>query len=863
MATLAQRNFAGGELSPALYGKCDLVKYMTGLRTLRNTFVQKDGGAVNRGGFEWLAEVKDSTKTARLIPFVMGTVAYLLEVGDGYVRFLKNGVPIREATQNIVDITTDNAASVEVTAHGYSAGDHVYISGVEGMPEINGRTFKVATPLTDSFRITDLDGTPIDTTGYGAYTSGGTVQRVYTLLAPGVPTWQEADLPKIRYTFEAPNALILSCIGYSVRKLTYTSDTSWAISNLSFSSASLSAPTISSVSGTGSERNQNYIVTAINDETGEESLPSTGGGAALNLPTPSAPITVSWGSVSGATSYRVYKSIYGGVYGLVGIAVSGASPSFEDTGADIDYASSFPRHRTWSGSWVACSYFQRRLFLGGNSFAPSKFIGSMIGAPTNHLYSDPVLDTDSIESKIDGGPRAQLIFDILDLGNLVIFTSTGEWIVRGDSAGVITPGAINPKEYSSYGSGWLSPLKVGNNAIFLQARGNVVRDLGFELNVDGYKGNDLTNFSSHLFRGKTISSWTYQQIPHSQVWAKRSDGVLLGLTYIPEQQIFAWHRHDTDGEFEDVVSIPGTSEDEVFAVIKRTINGGTRRYIERMKSRVFDDIKDLVLMDSALTYDGRNTGSTTMTLSGGTTWDSEDDITITASASFFSSSEVGNEIHLTGSDGTIIRLELTAYTSATVMTGTPNKLIPSGMRSVAITDWARAVDEVSGLWHLEGEEVSIFGDGYVVGSPYNPAYPTYTVEDGMVTLDACYGVIHVGLPYISDIETLNIDTANAETLSDKHMLVKSVHGQIEQTRGLFVGPKPPTDDDDDPLENLRALTRRGSEGYDEPLSLETESFEESIPGEWNSNGRIFLRQVDPLPFTILSLKPQGEFPIRR
>jgi hypothetical protein len=867
MATLAQRNFAGGELSPALYGKCDLVKYMTGLRTLRNTFVQKDGGAVNRGGFEFVAEVKDSTKTARLVPFVIGSTAYLLEFGNLYIRFYKNGVPVREATKNIIDLTQASPGVVESTAHGYSTGDHVYLSGVGGMTENNGRTLRVGSTTTDTFELKNLDGTNFDTSGLTAYTSGGTAARVYTV----VTLYTEAMLPALKFTFESPASLIISTIDiYPVAKLTYSSETSWSWTGMStlgppsLGTPALASPPTSPNPPTAGTIVQSWKITAINDETGEESLPSAAIGGGGIASTSSTPITLLWTAVSGASRYNVYKAYAPGYFGLIGFAAQAASPSFLDNGNEVDFNLSHPQLRAaFTQAWAACCYFQRRLILGGNVASPARLIGSMTGIGLNQAYSQPVLDTDSFDLVLDGGNKLHSIRSILDLGKLVVFTSEGEWIIHGDSNGLLTPGSLNPKEHSGYGSGILSPLKIGNNAIFLQARGSVVRDLGFDLNIDGYKGNDLTAFASHLLRGKTITDWTYQQIPHSHVWAVRSDGKLLGLTYIPEQQIFAWHRHDTNGEFESVCSIPGETEDEVYAIVKRTINGSTRRYIERMKSRVFDDIKDLVLMDSALTYDGRNTGSTTMTLSGGTTWDSEDDITITASASFFSSSEVGNEIHLTGSDGTIIRLELTAYTSATVMTGTPNKLIPSGMRSVAITDWARAVDEVSGLWHLEGEEVSIFGDGYVVGSPYNPAYPTYTVEDGMVTLDACYGVIHVGLPYISDIEPLNIDTANAETLSDKHMLVKSVHGQIEQTRGLFVGPKPPTDDEVDALENLRQLTRRGSEGYDEPLSLETESFEESIPGEWNSNGRIFLRQVDPLPFTILSLKPQGEFPIRR
>jgi len=121
-----------------------------------------------------------------------------------------------------------------------------------------------------------------------------------------------------------------------------------------------------------------------------------------------------------------------------------------------------------------------------------------------------------------------------------------------------------------------------------------------------------------------------------------------------------------------------------------------------MESRLIGDIEDLIIMDSALSYDGTHSGSTTMTLSGGTNWTYDEDLTLTASvASTFVAGDVGNEIHLTGTDGTLIRCEITAYTSDTVVTVRAHKTVPAGMRSVAITSWGKAVDEFSGLEHLD------------------------------------------------------------------------------------------------------------------------------------------------------------------
>jgi hypothetical protein len=454
---------------------------------------------------------------------------------------------------------------------------------------------------------------------------------------------------------------------------------------------------------------------------------------------------------------------------------------------------------------------------------------------------------------------------MIDIGTMVVFTQGGEWAIQGDSAGIITPTDVNPRQYGYSGSSSLPPLVIGGNALYVQARGSIVRDLAFDEAAQSYRGRDLTIFSSHLFDRFTLIDWTYQQIPQSIVWVARNDGALLGLTYVREHEMWAWHRHDFDGGLvKSVVAVPDGNEDGLYLIIERSIDGRTVKYIERMTSRLVspENIKDSIFMDSSLTYDGRNTSSVTMTLSGGTNWTYDETITLTASSSIFTTLYVGNQIHITGSNGTIIRFTIDAYTSGTVVTGRPNKTIPVSMRNSAISTWGYAVNKVSGLWHLEGKDVAVFADGFVAASPNNVSYNTVTVTNGSVVLDKHYVVIHVGLPYISDIETLDIDTPQGETLADKRKIVSKVNLFVEDTRGVWAGPRPPADDATDPLEDLYELKIRDDEDYDSPVELATGLVDLNIKPEWNSNGRVFVRQVDPVPMSVLAIAPSGLFPFR-
>jgi len=95
MPTLAQRSFTAGEIAPSLYARTDIVQYLTGLRTCRNFLIKKHGGASNRSGTKYVVSTKYAAKTARLIPFIFSTdQTYMIEVGDLYMRFIRNGAQV-------------------------------------------------------------------------------------------------------------------------------------------------------------------------------------------------------------------------------------------------------------------------------------------------------------------------------------------------------------------------------------------------------------------------------------------------------------------------------------------------------------------------------------------------------------------------------------------------------------------------------------------------------------------------------------------------------------------------------------------------------------------------------------------------
>ena len=844
MSNVRQFSFSSGEIAPVIHARTDLLKYTTGLRTCRNNIIMRHGGASNRPGTGFVAEVKDSSKAVRLLPFRFNAEqTYILEFGDLYIRIHRNGAPVLETQTDISDITRSNPATVACAPGAYAEGDEIHVSDCEGMTELNGRTLVLGTESpANNFHLKYKDGTDVDATTFGVYTGGGKAARVYEVTT----TYLEAELPEINY-IQSADIVTLVHPSHKPAELARSGHTTWTLTDMVFGAA-LTAPANLTSDSPGA--NFKYVVTAVDAETGEETLPSIEEEATTKTS------TLTWDAVAGAGKYNIYRE-QAGQFGWIGVA---GTESFQDSDLTVDPLDTPPVDRqpfASAGNYPSTVvYYQQRLIFANTNNNPEGVWTSKSALRKNFMISTPLQDDDAVTFSLVGR-EVNEVRHLSDSGELVVFTSSGEWAIAGNGAGILLPAEINPRQHSSNGSSILRPLNVGGSDIYVQARGSVIRDLAYTFEKDRYRGDELSIFSSHLFDNYTIVDWAYQQIPHSIVWAVRSDGVLLGLTYVQEHEVFAWHRHDFDGEVENVASIPEGTEDVPYMVIKRTIDGRTVRYIEAMKTRTINDIVDYVGMDSSLSYDGRNTDTGhTMVLTGGSTWLHGEVLTLTSSTGYFIAGDVGNEVWLPNpSDETdVVRCVITGFTSDTIVTVNPSKLVPESLRSVVVSDWSFAVDVLGGLWHLEGKEISVLGDGFVVSSPNNNSYNTLTVADGEVTLDKPYAVIHAGLPITADLETLDIDTPQGPSLADKKKNISRLHIFVESSRGGFIG----VEAEDDKTKGLTELKVRETVEYDDPVALISGTKDQNITSEWNDSGKIFIRQVDPLPLSVLAVVPSGK-----
>jgi hypothetical protein len=165
---------------------------------------------------------------------------------------------------------------------------------------------------------------------------------------------------------------------------------------------------------------------------------------------------------------------------------------------------------------------------------------------------------------------------------------------------------VSVRAQSYVGASVNQPVIVNNSLVYCAARGGHVREMGYQWQANGFVTGDLSLRASHLFDNLTIVDQCYAKAPRPIVWFVSSNGKLLGLTYIPEEQIGAWHQHATDGSFESITAVSEGNEDRLYAVIRRTINGNTVRYVERMASRIINeaDSSTWFFVDAGLTYNG-------------------------------------------------------------------------------------------------------------------------------------------------------------------------------------------------------------------------------------------------------------------
>lgn len=825
------RSFAGGEITPELFGRIDLTKNQTGLETALNFEILPHGPAQNRAGFQYVLEVKDSTRPAKLIPFAYSaTQTFAIVMNAGKFRFHTEGGTLIETGKNITTITQASPGQITAIGHGYSTGDEVFLASIGGMTELNGRFVKITKIDPDNYTVADLAGTGIDTTGYDAYTAGGTSSRVYEVTMP----YTDDELFDVHWT-QSADVLTLVHPAHAPAELRRLGATNWTYAAILFvPTVDPPAPTVVNT-GAGTDIDR-YKVTSITQTGLEESIASnpavstnstiedvtqadpgviksSGHGLAVDDPifidevegmvelngneylvatvpdadhitikdltgevidttgftayTANGKIyfagiendltvdgqynTISWAKVTGAIRYNVYKFM-NGLYGYIG-QTAGVTFKDDNIAPDISTTPPLLNNPYVSDYPGAVGYFEQRRVFAGTPLHPQSCSLTRSATESNLGYSIPTRDDDSISFTITSRD-ANTIRHIVPLSKLIMLTSGGEWALVAQNSDILTPASVKPEQQDATGANNVQPIVAGRSLIYAQAVGGRLREMTYQWQAQGFPSNDLCVMCPHLFDDYTMVDMAFTKAPYRMAWVVRDDGVLIGLTYLPEQQVVGFHHHDTDGLFESVCAVAEGAETALYAIVQRTINGRSVRHVERKASRRFSTLADAFFVDAGVTYSGA---------------------------------------------------------PATV---------------------------ISGLWHLIGETVSVLADGAV--------WRDLTVgADGKITLPVAASKVHIGLPYDADLKTVPLAyEALPGGGSGIKQNINKTYLRLFKSSGVFAGPS---------FDRLTLLKQRTTEPYGSPPNLLTGIYPLVIKPEWGLEAALCIRQSDPLPVTLSSL----------
>ena len=592
--TTAKQNFTAGELSPRLTGRTDLGRYDNGAQLIENFLVQPHGGLTRRPGTEFIREVKTSSAKTRLIPFQFNVEqAYILEFGNQYFRVYKDGGIVVSGGNPVEFATPYTTAQLDDIKFAQTA-DVMYIAHPDHAPRKITRTAHTAWTVSEvNLQRGAMLDTNLTTTTLTA--SGRTGSVTITASANTFASTDVGRLVKLHKGFAKITA---------------------------FGSATSVTATVQELEDGRAELMPSYTASTISfhegdpDSTGLEHndrIEDSNGNFINQGFENGMKITIS-GSSSNNGSGRLIVDVTDTVLTLApGIDLANESAGSNKTIrgqliADSNF--SLGAFSNTTGFPAAVAFYEQRLVFAATSHQPQTIFFSQSGDFEN--FERGTNADDGLVYTI-GSNEVNVIRYLASGRQLIVGTSGGEFIVRASGFDEpLKPDNTQIKQQTTYGSANIQPLQVGNATLFLQRAKRKLRELIFSNESDSYVAPDMTILAEHITEGG-INGFAYQQEPDSIAWTVRNDGLLACMTYRREEQVVAWHRHIIGGAFgsgnavvESVATIPGDlDEDEVYIIVKRTIGGATKRYVERMRNFDFGtSVSDAFFVDSGLTYSG-------------------------------------------------------------------------------------------------------------------------------------------------------------------------------------------------------------------------------------------------------------------
>ncbi len=605
------RSFAGGEITPELAGRIDLTKYQTGLALVRNFITLPHGPAARRPGFEFIRAAGDSTHQVRLIPFAFSaTQTVVLEFGHEYIRFHiegatlldpGTGLPYQIATPyqsaDLFDLHHAQSADIITITHpGYAARELARngatdwtLTAISFAPPSGVPTNVVATPtvaVSTNLTQTKYVVTAVQPDGVTESLASASVSALNNLTLAGnfnTLTWDGVD-GAARYNVYKLRGGIYGYIGQVTPSGASPKTISSAVAYQSDGLFKFKRVRVVTSTAHGYSTGDRVLIAGTTFYDGLFQI-TVENSTTFNYAKKTAfPLTVNTGTASTPTLSLVDDNV---------LADTTQSPP-ENIIALNSGANDYP---------AATTYHEQRRWFAGTNAKPQVLWATRTGTESNLTSSIPSREADGMELRIAASQFNQ-IRHLVALSDLIALTAGGEFRVYAEGAPAITPTSVTIKPQGYSGASNVQPAVTSGSILYVQAQGSRVRELAYSWEANAYRTTDVSIMAPHRFNGFTVSQMAYSRAPDAILWAVRNDGTLLGMTYVPDQQVYGWHAHDTDGTFESVCVVAEANEDVLYAVVRRTIGGTALRYIERLHTRMFTEQKDAFYVDSGLTYDG-------------------------------------------------------------------------------------------------------------------------------------------------------------------------------------------------------------------------------------------------------------------
>lgn len=821
-ASPIQTCFNAGELSPLMAGRVDFQKYVNGCKTLQNFIPTVQGPAFNRPGLHFVAASQNPNSQTLLIPFVFSeSLAFVLEFGNGYIAFFTQhgqlevgGSPYTIASPYIF---TDlfNADGTQSLSFAQS-GDVIYIANRNHPPQklirLSNTSWTIGpVPFTNGpfAPITPNGSVEVGVSGSGG---GGT----FTLTASAA-TFAATDVGSLFYIQDSPTAS--SQYNQWTAGVSVGSTGQWWQAGLN-NYQNTTTGTTGSIEPTttqfeGLQNDGSPGVTWRYANSGTSILEITG----YTSPT----------SVTATTAVGTYISL----------------GQLQSSGGSVLWAKA-----AWSpvnGYPTVVTFFRDRLVWAQGT----QLFFSVAADFENMATEDAGIVSDDMAIIINiASDRYDQIVWMASVDVLLVGTVGSEYAVaEANTSQAFGPTNVQAKQQTGNGGRTIPPIIFSSSTLFVQRAGRQLREIRYSFATNNYQSIDLTVISEHITRGQIVDM-DFQQQPNYIVWCVLATGQLVGLVYCREQDTVGWHEHVIGGAGSEVQAVaciptPDGTADELWCIVAITINGSPQRYICYLDQGYLagQPLSSAFYLDLASSISGVNVGATTLTLTDPSgNWNYPDVVTVTASAAYFASSNVGSQVQLTDASGNSILINITGFTSATVVTGVAQGPIPVDLRNAATTNWKFLYSQISGLQYLAGQTVQVLGDG----APQPPqAVPT----SGIINLQYPASVITVGLPYTSTLTSERF-SGGGQTGPGQGMLKRISHCtfRLYNTLGGQYG------NDGGPYDTIQY--RSSFDDMNQPPPLFTGDFKV----EWNNgtdfDGYVSIQQTQPLPMTVVALMPQ-------